>query len=257
MRHITAKRLVNLLLDVCVMQIEAGAHSDRVMRNVDRVAKAAGFEVEPFVTFSAVTISVIDNSDSANAATLTKVVKKHGANFKLISQMSLATWDYFDSKISFEELEQRIISLNQIPKFNVWVVRFFVGMACMCLCLLSKGDFIDGSFAFIASITGLIVRQNMAKRKFNVMFCVLAAAFVTTCIASIDVLYKVGGFPERAIATSVLYLIPGVPLINGVIDIIRGYILIGIARGTLGAYLLLAIAIGMFLSMSMFGLQYY
>ena len=50
---------------------------------------------------------------------------------------------------------------------------------------------------------------------------------------------------DVAIATSVLFLIPGVPLINGVIDIVEGHILNGIARLTSALMLIVCIAIGL------------
>ena len=37
--------------------------------------------------------------------------------------------------------------------------------------------------------------------------------------------------PRKALATSVLYLVPGVQLVNAVIDLIEGYVLTAIARG--------------------------
>ena len=50
---------------------------------------------------------------------------------------------------------------------------------------------------------------------------------------------------EIALATSVLYLVPGVPLINGVIDIVEGYILTGFARLVQASLLIVCIAIGL------------
>ena len=50
---------------------------------------------------------------------------------------------------------------------------------------------------------------------------------------------------ETAIATSVLYLVPGVPLINGVIDIVEGHILIGCSRLINALLLILCIAVGL------------
>ena len=50
---------------------------------------------------------------------------------------------------------------------------------------------------------------------------------------------------EIALATSVLYLVPGVPLINGVIDIVEGYILSGFARLVQASLLIVCIAIGL------------
>ena len=42
-----------------------------------------------------------------------------------------------------------------------------------------------------------------------------------------------------------LYLIPGVPLINGVIDIVEGHVLNGIARLTSALMLIVCIAVGL------------
>ena len=50
---------------------------------------------------------------------------------------------------------------------------------------------------------------------------------------------------EIALATSVLYLVPGVPLINGVIDIVEGYVLTGFVRLTEAALLIINIVIGL------------
>ena len=50
---------------------------------------------------------------------------------------------------------------------------------------------------------------------------------------------------ETALATSVLYLVPGVPLINGVIDIVEGHILIGFSRLINALLLIICIAIGL------------
>ena len=50
-------------------------------------------------------------------------------------------------------------------------------------------------------------------------------------------------------ATSVLFLVPGVPLINGVIDIVEGYILTGFSRLTEAALLVTCIGVGMSVTM--------
>jgi uncharacterized membrane protein YjjP (DUF1212 family) len=54
---------------------------------------------------------------------------------------------------------------------------------------------------------------------------------------------------EIAIATSVLFLIPGVPLINGVIDIVEGYTLTGGSRLIQAFLLIICIAVGLSFSL--------
>ena len=56
---------------------------------------------------------------------------------------------------------------------------------------------------------------------------------------------------EVALATSVLFLIPGVPLINGVIDIVEGHVLIGCSRLIGALLLILCIAVGLSVTLLM------
>ena len=99
------------------------------------------------------------------------------------------------------------------------------------------------------------LRQEISKRQFNVMIAVIGAAFVTSFIASINVYYGIGSLPEKALATSVLYLVPGVQLVNAVIDLIEGYVSTAIARGFYAGFLLLCIALGMAISILIFGIS--
>jgi uncharacterized membrane protein YjjP (DUF1212 family) len=56
---------------------------------------------------------------------------------------------------------------------------------------------------------------------------------------------QIGIHPEYAFATSVLYLIPGIPLINSLSDLLDGNIMNGIVRGVNGLMMSFAIALGM------------
>ena len=60
----------------------------------------------------------------------------------------------------------------------------------------------------------------MQAKGFNHYVIFIASAFAASMYASVAMIFDTTS--EVAIATSVLYLIPGVPLINGVIDIVEG-----------------------------------
>jgi len=62
----------------------------------------------------------------------------------------------------------------------------------------------------------------------------------------------IGAHPELAFATSVLFLVPGVPLINSFTDLIDGNISIGIVRGTNGLLVAFSIALGLLAAMVVF-----
>lgn len=83
----------------------------------------------------------------------------------------------------------------------------------------------------------------MQAKGFNHYVIFIASAFAASMYASVAMIFDTTS--EIAIATSVLYLIPGVPLINGVIDIVEGHVLNGIARLTSALMLIVCIAVGL------------
>lgn len=254
-KTIPIKEFANMVLDVSTLLLESGAHCERINRNIQRIAQNSNYNVEMLISFTAISISVTDRDNPENTITGNKGIKHHGAHFGVLTDTSLLTWRLADGEISLEELHKYLHCLETAPKYPRWLVRLSIGIACGCLCLLAGGNFVDGFFALLASIIGLIVRQEMIKSGFNLMVSILCSAFVTTIISGLNVLYALGVAPETSIATAVLFLIPGVPLINSIIDLLEGYIPTGIARGAFGAFILLCIAVGMFLSMALIGIN--
>ena len=58
-----------------------------------------------------------------------------------------------------------------------------------------------------------------------------------------------------AISSAVLLLVPGVPLINAAEDLIKGHLLVGLARGLTGLLVSLAIALGLMLALWLTGVR--
>ena len=208
-----------------------------------------------FISFNAISVSLSDKSNAQVVHTATKAIKHHGIHFGVVTNASVLTWKFHDDEISFDELQTQLKALKDTKRHPVWMVRLFIGIACACLCVLVGGNWKDSACTFVASVVGLTVKQEMTKRGFNLMVVFMAASIVTTLIAGLDVLYGLGSFPGSSVATAVLYLIPGVPLINSIIDLLKGYMSIGIARGTFAGFILLCIAVGMFVGISVVGLK--
>ena len=60
---------------------------------------------------------------------------------------------------------------------------------------------------------------------------------------------------KNALAACVLWLIPGVPLINGFIDMLTGYMVSGMAKLAYALMLVFMISIGFYLSLFVFGYE--
>lgn len=100
----------------------------------------------------------------------------------------------------------------------------------------------------------MIVRQEIGHRQFNPLINFAATAFVTSVISAQAVIYQLGNKPTIVMASSVLMLVPGFPLINAVADMLKGYINMGIARFVMASLLTLATALGIVAAMSITGI---
>ena len=72
-------------------------------------------------------------------------------------------------------------------------------------------------------------------------------------VAALGVYFDWGTTQDVALGTSVLFLIPGVPLINSILDILEGHVLIGFSRAINAAILIICIALGLSMTLLILG----
>lgn len=244
-----------LLLNIGSTLLASGAHCGRIQRNVKRIADAMNIDTEIFFDYSGLILTTKFKNHPTITSTHYKKIDGHFVHFDTLADISVFSWKVHDEKLPFNQVQEEFEEIAARPHLPRWQIVLGVGVACASLCILSNGNWIDAAFGFFGSMAGLIVRQEITKRHYNIMIAIVAAALVTSVIASINVVNGFGAAPEIALATSVLYLVPGVPLVNSVIDLIEGYVSTSIQRGFYGGFLLLCIAIGMAMSILIFGLH--
>ena len=115
-------------------------------------------------------------------------------------------------------------------------------------------SYLEFGMSFLATLLGLAGRRILQLRKFNIFICWAWAAFISVSVVNGFRLLGVEEY-KNALAACGLWLIPGVPLINGFIDLLTGYVVAGIAKLTYGMMLIFMISIGFYLSLFIFGYE--
>ncbi len=136
--------------------------------------------------------------------------------------------------------------LSRIKPFRYppWLVVGMIGLSCAAFSRLAGGDAVVFALTFIASATGMRVRQLIAHRHFNPFLTFAVTAMVTTLLSSTGTIMRWGNDPFLIMASSVLMLVPGYPFINAVSDMMKGFVDMGMARWTMASLLTLATALG-------------
>jgi uncharacterized membrane protein YjjP (DUF1212 family) len=252
---IPAKRFANLILDIGTFLLASGAHCGRLESNLGRLAATWGFEMNMSPSFKGLLVSVKEINDPSNSVTRYKTSPPHNVHLAILTDISHLSWRVQENNLSIDEVEKAFLLIKAKPSYNYLAVAVAVGLSCAGLCLFSLGDEINALVAFIGAFIGSLTRVWFAKKNFNAMVSISIAAFVTTLITGLGTLYGIGAHPEAAMATAVLYLIPGVPLINCVIDLIEGYLSSAMNRALFGGFILLCIAAGMTLCITLMGIS--
>lgn len=252
---IPAQRFANLVLDIGTYLLASGAHCGRLNSNLGRLASTWGFEMNMNPTFKGLLVTVRDKNNPENIITCYKSSPAHNVHLAVLTEVSHLSWKVQEENLSIGIVEEEFARIKTKPNYRDIPVAIAVGFSCAGLCLFSFGDMKNAGIAFLAAFLGYMVRVFFTRKDFNPMICISIAAFATTLITGFGNLYSIGAHPEAAMATAVLYLIPGVPLINCVIDLIEGYLSAAMNRALFGGFILLCIAAGMTLCITLMGIS--
>lgn len=252
---IPAQRFADLILDIGTFLLASGAHCGRLNSNIGRLASTWGFSVDMNPTFKGLFVTVKDNNNPDNTVTCYKSSPTHEVHLAVLTDVSHLSWKVQEENLTINEVEQDFERIKTKAKYKTLQIAFAVGASCAGLCLFAFGDYVNALVSFVAAFIGYMVKALVSKKNFNAMIAFTIAAFVTTLITAMGSLYNIGEHPEAAMATAVLYLIPGVPLINCVIDLIEGYLSSAINRALFGGFILLSIAAGMTLCITLLGIS--
>jgi uncharacterized membrane protein YjjP (DUF1212 family) len=155
------------------------------------------------------------------------------------------SWKVVEDNWSIPQINAEVDRLVALPHYPRFIILSSVALAGSAFCALFGGKGVELTVAFVATFVGMFVRQESLKKRFNPYVSIFFASFTASIISGLSMKLGLGNSPELAFATSVLFLVPGVPLINSFTDMIDGNILNGVVRGIHGLIIAFAIALGL------------
>ncbi len=250
----TLTDIVDLALWAGQLLMQNGAESARIVETVHQLGTGLGCDWgDVLVSQNAIIVTHISGGEFR---TKVRRITKGGVNMTLIAAMSHLTHRVAEGKYDRFEVRAELERINSTPRhYNRWVTMFAVGLACAAFSRLFGGDWTVFGITLVAASGSMLVRQELTKRYFNSLLVTTAAALSAGLLVGIVKFLPISGQLEIALAASVLLLVPGVPFINSVEDLIKGHTVVGLARGMTGVLIILAIALGLLVAMRLTGVS--
>ncbi len=247
----TKKELTEILdfvSEYATYMLGSAVHTSRVIRCSQRIGKSQGVDVQ-MSSFQKSTIMSVHDEETGESLTRVVSIPPLPISFERNSDLSALSWEALDNNLSLADIRSRYQSLISKPKIDPIFVLITVGLANASFCRLFGGDWVAMSIVFTSTLVGFAAKQRMQAFKMNHFLIFIISAFIASLCATASLVFDCTA--ETCIATSPLFLVPGVPLINGVIDIVEGHILMGCSRLINALMLIMCIAIGLSMTLIM------
>ncbi len=238
-------RRLELLLCTGELLMASAADTARVMRTMERVAAFLNLAEEKLQIYINYNMLMVNWSDGDSVLTKFKRVKKHGIDMTAISQVSDLTCRATDERMSLTEFEEELAAIRQQERhYTPWQVALGAGLACGGFCMQFGGDWTAFLYSSIAAAIGLRLRMFIASKPgANHYVSIVVVAFVSTLLAWLFAFVSStsalspflprlfhSSTPWHPLMACALFIVPGVPLINFVSDMLSGHVHIGFTR---------------------------
>ena len=234
-------------VQVALLLLQHGAESTVVVQMAQRLGVALGVEsVEGALTANAIVLTTLTDE---HCITTTRKNSDKGINMQMVTDVQRIVIAVEHKLYDLEMAQQKLNRLKPL-KYPPILVVGMIGLSCASFAHLSGGDWVICVITFFASAVGMFVRQALSKRHYNPLIVFAMTSFVASLISGLSLKYQWGNDPQVALASSVLLLVPGFPLINSLADILKGYINMGIGRWTIATILTFGACLGIVFALS-------
>ena len=266
------RRKLDLLLRTGKILVESSADTSRIMRNMKRTAAYLGLPEEDLHIHITYNMLMVNLSDGTHSFSKFQRCDKHGIEMLAISDVSKLSWSAIREDYSLDRYEEELEKIaHRKRSYTPWQVALCAGLACGGFCIQFGCDWTAFFYASIAAALGFRLRTRLNEIGSNGYANIAVGAFVATLIAWLLGMFSASplvaslpGWLSSALQTATpwhplmactLFIVPGVPIINFVNDVLDNNIEVGIVRGINTLLIVAAMAFGIVVAIQVCGID--
>ena len=261
----TLRRKLDLLLRTGQILMESSADTSRVKRNMERTAAYLGLPKENLHMNIDYYMLQVNVSDEYHSFSKMQRCDKHVINMLAIQEVSKLSWRAIQKDYSLDKYEEELEKIaNGKHYYKDWIIAIGAGLACGGFCIQFGCDWTAFFYASIAARLGNRLRMFLNHSGSNLYANFAVAAFVSTILAWLSSFLSTptvqAALPEflrpilftetpwHPLLACALYIVPGVPLINAVNDLLDNHINTGLVRAMNTLLIVIAMSFGIMLA---------
>ena len=271
-RHSATTQLchkLDLLLRTGSLLMESAADTPRILRTMKRTMTYLGLDERYVHLYVNWNVLMVNYSDETHSFTKFQRCERHGISLDSIARVSRLTWTAIREDFSLQRYEQELEAIRRRPRnFTPWQVAVGGGFACGGFCIQFGCDWTAFFYCSLCAILGFRLRMFLPTVGCNNYVAIGCSAFVATLLAWYTALlstvpelaagmpaWMISSTPWHPLMACALFIVPGVPLINFVSDMLDGYIETGLIRALNTLLMVLSMAFGIAFAIKVCGID--
>jgi len=224
------KLLMNFALLTGEIMMENGAETFRVEDTITRILNTSNCQtVEAFVTPTGI-FATLDHID-IDLLSYVKRIKKRSINLNRISKANHISRDFCAGKISLESAMYQMNQVKEEPAYPSKAKIAATGLSAGFFALMFGGSPFDMAVSLICGILIGYTDVYMSNWGISKFFIQILGGMISAFIPYIMLhLFHFGSSYDLIVISSIMPMVPGVAITNGIRDTLHGELLSGLAR---------------------------
>lgn len=230
--------------------LACGATCIRLEKNINRIASRLNVKADMTIMPRHLHLTVSDPEGMELFTSITTIPARP-ISYNLNSSLSKLSWEIADGKCSLHQAMGRLKAAIRADRQKLWIPLLTVPLANASFCHLFGGDAVAMLIVAVATFAGYFLKQRLTELHCDVRVIFMVCAFVSAVLGASDGLFALGSTPMLSIGTSVLYLVPGIPFLNALSDMIYRHYICALSRFTDAIVLTASLSIGLCAAMAL------
>lgn len=236
--------------------LECGANIERVILSMERVCKCYNLR-EVSITALNTSISVSARVNQEEPAKIRQVtVPNNGIFLEKLRKLNTLLEKVCEEKPAPEDLEDMLYEALMVSGYSKWGTLLGYLLAMIGLCGIFEGGIPEMVVVCISTTVLFAVSNYFAREKMNRIITNIVCMFLAGCIALFFTYIKFTDNLYAIIITNAFFLIPGIPMVNAMRNILCGNEMNGILEMLKVFLEVITIVAGLYVAYFCFGRWY-
>lgn len=247
------KEISEQILFVAKVLYINGETTNQIIRELKLLGSKLNLQIEIFARWGELKLNVQDCQTGEQYSCSTRA-DPTGVQLGRVSLVIKALRDFYSQKISFEQAMAAITEAAKQEPSATWLFTLAATMGAIALAILyGLNQWVSVFIIILSASLGGVGRRYLGSISDNIFIQPFFAALIAGIIAGIAIQTNISPSMRFFVVCPCMILVPGPHFLNGMLDLIRGHIHLGLSRMCYAILIVLAICVGLLIGLQLLG----